>query len=76
MMKIYICPQCGWMRMVSRRKDVECHQCDNNQMKLTNLDLEKYSAMSEEAREDYAKAWLYIHNRKSIPGKRVSEHVK
>lgn len=62
--------------MVSRRKDVECHQCDNNQMKLTNLDLEKYSAMSEAEREDYAKAWLYIHSRKSNPGKRVSEHVK
>lgn len=63
MMKIYICPQCGWMRMVSRRKDVECHQCGNEQMWLTNLDLEKYTAMSEEERGSYADAWLYIHNR-------------
>lgn len=63
MMKIYICPQCGCMRMVSRRKDVECHQCGNEAMRLTNLDLEKYSVMSEEDRDSYADAWLYIHNR-------------
>ncbi len=49
--------------MVSRRKSVECHQCGNPQMRLTNLDLEKYSAMSEEERISYADAWLYIHNR-------------
>ncbi|MDD6637423.1 MAG: DNA-directed RNA polymerase subunit M [Lachnospiraceae bacterium] len=63
MMKIYICPQCGWLRMVSRRKDVECHQCGNGKMRLTNLDLEKYSAMSETERASYADAWLYIHSR-------------
>ena len=63
MMKIYICPQCGWLRMVSRRKDVECHQCGNAQMRLTNLDLEKYTSMSEQDRVSYADAWLYIHNR-------------
>ncbi len=51
------------MRMVSRRKEVECHQCENRQMRLTNLDLGKYSAMSGEERDSYAKAWLYIHNR-------------
>ena len=63
MMKIYICPQCGWIRMVSRRKDVECLQCGDGQMRLTNLDLEKFTDMSEEARTSYAQAWLYIHNR-------------
>ena len=64
MMKIYICPQCGWMRMVSRRKNVDCHQCGKEEMKLTNLDLAKYAGMSEEERSDYATAWLYIHKRK------------
>ena len=49
--------------MVSRRKDVECHQCGNAQMRLTNLDLEKYTSMSEQDRVSYADAWLYIHNR-------------
>ncbi len=63
MMKIYICPECGWIRMVSRRKDVECHRCGYSQMRLTNLGLEKFTDMSEEEREDYAQAWLYIHKR-------------
>ena len=40
--------------MVSRRKDVECHQCGNAQMRLTNLDLEKYTSMSEQDRVSYA----------------------
>lgn len=40
--------------MVSRRKDVECHQCGNAQMRLTNLDLEKYTSMSEQDRISYA----------------------
>ena len=64
MMKIYICPDCGWMRVVSRRKDVECHKCGKDQMRLTNLEFGKYSEMSEEERQDYAKAWLYIHSRR------------
>ena len=63
MMKIYICPQCGWLRMVSRRSDVACYQCGNDSMRLTNLDLEKFTDMSEEERKDYADAWLYIHKR-------------
>jgi hypothetical protein len=63
MMKIYICPQCGWMRMVSRRKSVECHHCGREQMRITNLDLEKYTRMSEDERIGYADAWLYIHNK-------------
>ena len=66
MMKIYICTQCGWLRMVSRRKEVECHQCGNSEMRLTNLDLEKYSSMSEEERVSYADAWLYIHKKKCV----------
>jgi hypothetical protein len=63
MMKIYICPQCGGMRMVSRRKTVGCHQCGREQMRVTNLDLEKYTDMSAEERSSYAEAWLYIHNK-------------
>ena len=68
MMKIYICPQCGWVRVVSRRKEVECHKCGNVQMRLTNLDLEKYTNMSEKERQDYVGAWLFIHNRRKEEG--------
>lgn len=64
MMKIYICPKCGWLRLVSRRRVVDCFKCQNPQMTLTNLTLGKYSDMSQEERDDYSKAWRYIHNRK------------
>ena len=63
MMKIYICSNCGWIRMVSRRRDVECHKCGNKQMRLTNLDFEKYTNMTEKERQDYADGWMYIHSR-------------
>ena len=52
MMKVYICPSCGWMRVVSRRKDVECYKCS------------EYTEMSEEERKDYSDGWLYIHQKK------------
>ncbi len=64
MIKIYICPSCGWLRLVSRRKEVECHRCGVPQMTLTNLTVGKYSEMNEKARKDYSDAWLYIHSRK------------
>lgn len=64
MVKVYICPECGRMRMVSRRKEVECHKCGGIDMALTNLSMVKYTDMSEKQRQDYSEAWLYIHNRK------------
>ena len=64
MMKVYICPECGWLRMVSRRKEVECHKCEGAQMELTNLEMTRFADMTEQQREDYSAAWLYIHNRK------------
>lgn len=61
MLKVYICPVCGWMRTVSRRRKVECHQCGNPAMALTKLEYEKYAGMSESERADYAESWRYIH---------------
>ena len=29
MMRLFICPECGWMRTVSRRVSVECFKCDD-----------------------------------------------
>lgn len=63
MLKVYICPSCGWMRTVSRRKDVECHLCGNPAMVQTKLDYEKYACMSEGERADYAASWRYIHKK-------------
>lgn len=63
MMKVYICPDCGWMRVVSRRKEVECFKCGKEQMTVAKIDFVKYTSMSEKEREDYSKGWLYIHNK-------------
>ena len=52
MMRVYICPDCGWMRMVSRRKNVECYKCG--------------VSWSEKERQEYSAAWMYIHNKGKI----------
>ena len=63
MLKIYICPECGWLRTVSRRKDAENHRGGNREMVLTKLEYEKYAAVNENERADYAKSWQYIHRK-------------
>ncbi len=60
-MKVYICPSCGWIRVVSRRKNVECFKCGEQEMAVTKLSHEKIGAMSEEERKNYARTWLYLH---------------
>ncbi len=61
MMKLYICPECGWIRTVSRRAQVECFKCGNAQMQPVKLPYDKYISMTQEEREDYKNSWLYIH---------------
>lgn len=68
MMKVYICPECGWMRVVSRRKQVECYKCGQWQMTSVKLDFLQYTEMNEEERKNYAEGWLYIHNKNSRIG--------
>lgn len=63
MMKVFICPDCGWMRVVSRRKDVECYKCSASQMVQTKIDFNTYTAMSDKERKDYSEGWLYIHQK-------------
>ncbi|MDE6889469.1 MAG: DNA-directed RNA polymerase subunit M [Eubacterium sp.] len=63
MIKVYICPKCGWMRTVSRRKNVECFKCGEREMFQVKLTYDKYIGMSLKEREDYADSWLYIHLR-------------
>lgn len=64
-MKVFICPNCGWLRVVSRKKQVECFKCGEPQMTETRLPYEKAGLMTEEERRDYAESWLYIHKAKS-----------
>lgn len=61
MMKVYICPKCGWVRAVSRRCEVECFKCGTQQMTLAHITYVKYGNMSEKERKDYAASWMYIH---------------
>lgn len=63
-MKAFICPKCGWIRLVSRRKKVECFKCGETSMTELRLSYEQICNMSESEREDYAKSWRYIHNAK------------
>lgn len=63
MMKVYICPKCGWMRAVSRRSDVECFKCGQQQMEPVKMTYEKYAFLSEQERQDYAESWMYIHRK-------------
>jgi len=63
MIKVYICQKCGWMRTVSRRKNVECYKCGEQEMFQVKLTYDKYSEMTLKEREDYADSWLYIHLR-------------
>ncbi len=63
-MKVYICPECGWIRVVSRRKKVECFKCGESQMAVTKLPYAKAGKMSEKERKDYARTWMYLHSDK------------
>lgn len=66
MMKVYICPNCGWLRAVSRRKDVECFKCGEKQMELTKMTYEKYAFLNEKERQDYSESWMYIHKKGKV----------
>ena len=56
------------MRVVSRRKTVECFKCGAPQMTLTKMEFENYTAMSEEERKNYSDGWLYIHQKRGQEG--------
>ncbi|MCD8132527.1 MAG: DNA-directed RNA polymerase subunit M [Clostridiales bacterium] len=62
MIRLFICPECGWIRTVSRKSDVECFKCENVQMVPSRLEYAAYIRMSEQERRDYADSWMYIHN--------------
>ena len=71
MMKVYICPKCGWIRTVSRRNEVECFKCGNEKMVLAKIPYEKYGKMSEKERKDYSESWLYSHRSSSWRKKNI-----
>ena len=68
MMKVFICPTCGWMRVVSRRREVECYKCGEMQMTMAKMEFSAFAAMSEAERKDYADGWFYIHQKSGRQG--------
>ena len=50
MMRLFICPECGWMRTVSRRASVECFKCNGVMMQPVKLEYTQYVKMSEQER--------------------------
>lgn len=61
MIKLFICPNCGWVRTVSRRTDVECFRCSWPGMKPVKLDYQRYIDMDDEERLRYVENWMYLH---------------
>jgi hypothetical protein len=61
MIHLFICPECGWLRTVSRRANVECLKCPGTQMVPVKLEYSHYVEMTEEQRRDYVDSWMYIH---------------
>lgn len=62
MMKIFICPGCGRMTAASRKKEVSCSKCGELPMERSRITFEKYAAMDDRQRADYARSWMYIHS--------------
>ena len=63
MMKVFICPECGSITTVSRRKGISCHRCGGTEMIPSKLTFTQYTDMDEKQRKDYSDSWLYIRNK-------------
>ena len=61
MIRLFICPKCGWIRTVSRKSTVECFKCTDVQMIPSKLEYTRFVQMSAQERQDYAESWMYIH---------------
>lgn len=66
MIKLFICPNCGWIRTVSRRAGVECFKCKGQQMNSLKLEYSRFVEMTSQERKDYVDSWMYIHKIKKI----------
>lgn len=56
MLKIFICPECYNIRMVSKRPGAICLHC-NRQLVECDIEYTEYTNMSETDREDYKSRW-------------------
>ena len=56
MILVYVCPSCKSVRIASRRKDVECLDCDQ-QMILSDLTFMEWSEMTPAERKSFGPMW-------------------
>lgn len=56
MIMVYVCPSCRAVRIVSRRKEVDCTEC-GGRMELSDLTFLEWSEMTEEERAGYGARW-------------------
>ena len=49
------------MTAASRKKEVFCSKCGELPMERARITFEKYAAMDDRQRVDYAESWMYIH---------------
>jgi len=62
MILVYVCPFCKEVRIVSRRKDVNCLVCEH-EMTLSNLTFLEWTQMSESQRKAYGVLWSKRHRK-------------
>ena len=56
MILVYVCPFCKEVRIVSRRKEVNCLIC-NREMVLSDLTFLEWTQMTESQRKAYGVLW-------------------
>ena len=56
MLKIYICPRCYNIRMVSKKTNAVCLHC-NQQLKQCDISYEKYTTLDDGERKEYVSLW-------------------
>ncbi|MBE5961375.1 MAG: DNA-directed RNA polymerase subunit M [Lachnospiraceae bacterium] len=66
MLKIYICPHCFNIRMVSKKPNAVCLHC-NQKLVECDIDYTKFTSMDEEERIKYRDRWRKTHE-KSLLG--------
>lgn len=66
MLKIFICPECYNIRMVSKQPNAICLHCNKTLLKC-DIEYSRYTRLSEEEREDFKEKWKEAHKLNETP---------
>jgi hypothetical protein len=75
MILVYICPSCKSVRIASRRRSVECLECDS-EMVLSDLTFMEWSEMAPEQRKAYGPTWYKKEMDRQNKWKAKQEKIK